>query len=74
MSNTYRHVDYGWGPGNPDFDEWFPNIKSKKHQCRDRRSKKLDRKFYKDMKMPTREIIRKMDEIDKRECLTCLSD
>jgi hypothetical protein len=42
MSNTTRAVQYGWGPGNPEFDEWNAHrpekqqCKSVKHQTADR--------------------------------------
>jgi hypothetical protein len=37
MSRTYRHVAYGWGPGNPEFDRRFPRIKTEKHHRKDRK-------------------------------------
>ena len=45
MSRTARAVDHGWGPGNPEFDDWnasrhrhtgAPLVMSVKHQTRDR--------------------------------------
>lgn len=45
MSNTRRHVDPKWGPGEPDFDDWNEKhakfthrkpVQSVKHQSRDR--------------------------------------
>ncbi len=43
MSDTRRYVDWGWEPGDPEFDRWqnhqpeHKKIRSKKHQTKDRR-------------------------------------
>ena len=57
MSDTFRHVDYGWGPGDPDFDRWQAHqseqrkIRSKKHQARDRNSlRRNEHRFTKGIK------------------------
>jgi hypothetical protein len=31
MSDTYRAVQPGWGPGKPDFERLFPGMTRKRH-------------------------------------------
>ncbi len=70
MSRTYRHVQPGWGPGNPDFDSLFPNIRTSNHQRRDRPGSTTFRtmhRFSKHGKNSTYNLLQKIDKLREQE-------
>lgn len=81
MSNTRRHVQAGWGPGNPQFDEWnarrppAKQTKSVKHQTRDRRdgsvraSLKRSHRFTKGVKNTLHNLEEKVEQLRAKEAM-----
>jgi hypothetical protein len=71
MSKTIRWTsdDPNWGPGTPDFDKRFPNVRTKKHQGRDRAPEQLyrQRKALKHGKISRAGAARRIDRHDLAE-------
>jgi hypothetical protein len=80
MSDTFRHVDYGWGPGDPDFDRWqehqpeHKKVRSKKHQARDRDSLTKDHRFTKGVKNSRGNLKEKIYQMKAKEEVELLND
>ena len=68
MSRTRRWVQPGWGLEDETFREYFPGIKSDKHQCRDRPSRQAKRRHRKMFKhSPGRERHDLLREAERRD-------
>jgi hypothetical protein len=69
MSNTLRWTQPGWDINDPVFQQYFPNIKSEKHQRKDRPSSKPKRRFCKGLRNSLYNLRRKLDEQREKESL-----
>jgi hypothetical protein len=77
MSNTTRKVDHGWAPGTEAFDKWNATrpekkqIKSVKHQTRDRQPKGRqggkDGRFIKGVRNSRWNLLRKNENLATKE-------
>jgi hypothetical protein len=67
MSDTRRWVQPGWGPDHPAWH--YPDVKTVKHQSRDRRSRQArkNHKFIKGLKNSRHNLQRKLEQLQLKE-------
>lgn len=80
MSDTYRKVDWGWGPGNEAWERQFgEKVHSVKHQQRDRsesghhRNRSKRHCFINGVKNCRYNLQHKVDDLRQREAMDDLS-